>query len=341
MSQSEAETQSADASCAYVRVDGTRCPGQIEGDGKLCFWHDPDASKEEDGMRSRLEDWAATGESMEGFILRFAQLQGVKLSSHEGRVLRGANLFRANLAGAHMWNVDLQGTDLLKANLAGANLNETNLLDAAILGVTFDGAKLERVEWGDACVYEKMAFDAQRSGNRAEALEKFEEAEEVYRALRQAYDSVGRFEQAGTFFNREMTMRRMLLPRWSIDRIWSKIVSVFCAYGESPPRVIVSAAVINLLVAVVFWLVGINGPDVGLNRADGRIGIDMAAGLEHNVYSYLHCVYYSVVTFTTLGYGEMTPPTLFTRNLAAAHAFTGAFMMAMFVAVFGKKMTRG
>ncbi|SVD72018.1 uncharacterized protein METZ01_LOCUS424872, partial [marine metagenome] len=37
VSQSEAETQSADASCAYVRVDGTRCPGQIEGDGKLCF----------------------------------------------------------------------------------------------------------------------------------------------------------------------------------------------------------------------------------------------------------------------------------------------------------------
>ena len=89
MSQSEAETQSADASCAYVRVDGTRSPGQIEGDGNLCFWHDPDASKEEDGMRSRLEDWAATGESMEGFILRFAQLQGVKLTSHEGRVLRG------------------------------------------------------------------------------------------------------------------------------------------------------------------------------------------------------------------------------------------------------------
>jgi hypothetical protein len=30
-----------------------------------------------------------------------------------------------------------------------------------------------------------------------------------------------------------------------------------------------------------------------------------------------------------------------TRHLAAAHAFAGAFMMAMFVAVFSKKMTRG
>lgn len=104
---------------------------------------------------------------------------------------------------------------------------------------------------------------------------------------------------------------------------------------------IVSATLINLVVAIIFWLVGINGPDIGINREDGRIGIDLGASVMHNVLSYFHCVYYSVVTFTTLGDGDMTPPTLFTRNLAAGHAFMGAFMMAMFVAVFGKKMTRG
>ena len=52
-------------------------------------------------------------------------------------------------------------------------------------------------------------------------------------------------------------------------------------------------------------------------------------------------MYYSVVTFTTLGYGDMTPPDGIARPLAALQAFAGAFMMAMFVAVFGKKMTRG
>ena len=56
---------------------------------------------------------------------------------------------------------------------------------------------------------------------------------------------------------------------------------------------------------------------------------------------YLNCLHYTVVTFTTLGYGEITPSTLFTRHLTSTHAFAGAFMMAMFVMVFGKKMTRG
>ncbi|MFH1570791.1 MAG: potassium channel family protein, partial [Gemmatimonadota bacterium] len=56
---------------------------------------------------------------------------------------------------------------------------------------------------------------------------------------------------------------------------------------------------------------------------------------------YVNCLYYSTITFTTCGYGDVTPPEGVLRPLAAIEAFIGAFMMAMFVAVFGKKMTRG
>jgi hypothetical protein len=92
--------------------------------------------------------------------------------------------------------------------------------------------------------------------------------------------------------------------------------------------------VVNIVVGCVFFLCGVNGPD-------GPLRIDLELGLWVNVEMYLNCLYYTVVTFTTLGYGEITPPTLFTRHLASTLAFAGAFMMAMFVAVFGKKMTRG
>lgn len=161
----------------------------------------------------------------------------MKLASQRGRVLRGANLFRADLAGAHLFNVDLQGADMLKTNLAGANLNEAKLQGVDLLGAALDGTRLERVQWGDACVNEQGRREALSAGRRKEALEKFEEAEEVYRILRQAYDGAGRFEQAGAFFRREMTMRRMLLPILSMDRLWSKVVDTFCArlWRESSP----------------------------------------------------------------------------------------------------------
>ena len=156
----------------------------------------------------------------------------------------------------------------------------------------------------------QQAWAATRSGDKDEAVARFGEAEEIYRRLRQTYDGAGRFDEAGHFFSKEMTMRRMLMPRWSVARVWSKTVDLFCAYGESPPRVIGSAALLNLACAVVYFAVGIKS-------ADGIIGFDSGGTIGENIHHYLNCVYYSVVTFTTLGYGDMTPPDGIARPLAA------------------------
>ncbi|MEE2657405.1 MAG: pentapeptide repeat-containing protein [Candidatus Latescibacterota bacterium] len=330
---STANSPQADT-CSYQREDGSHCPGPKEGGGQLCYWHDGDASKEAPEATQRLEEWAATGESMEGFVLRYAQLQGVKLYQGKQPILKNANLFRAELPGASMYRADLRGAELLKSNLAGANLNEARLEDAELLGANFDGTRLERVQWGEQCINERQAREALDGGDRDQAIVKFEEAEEIYRTLRRAHDGAGHFEQAGVFFRCEMTMRRMLLKPWSMARLWSRLVDMFCAYGESPPRVIVSSALFNFACALVYWGFGVNGPD-------GPIGFDTAASIKDNAYALYNCVYYSIVTFTTLGYGEITPPPGGMRILAALQAFSGAFMMAMFVAVFGKKMTRG
>ncbi len=53
----------------------------------------------------------------------------------------------------------------------------------------------------------------------------------------------------------------------------------------------------------------------------------------------MNSIYFSVVTFTTLGYGDISPLG-FARFIAAFEAFMGSFTMALFVVVFVKKMTR-
>ena len=173
-------------------------------------------------MKQRLEEWAHSGESTEGFVLRYAQLQGAELIDPPGGYnLSRANLFRAQLQGAKMFNIDLRGTELPKSDLSGANLNEAKMQGTDLLGATIAGTRLERVQWGDRTVQEQEGRAAVAEGRRDDAVSRFEEAEEVYRSLRRAYDSVGRFEEAGSFFSREMTMRRMLLPKWSMGRAWS------------------------------------------------------------------------------------------------------------------------
>lgn len=89
--------------CAFIRPDGSSCPGSVEGEGALCYWHDDSADKRGAEVKNALEEWAATGKSMEGFVLCGASLEGVRLSNPElGYDMRGANFLRANLRDANL-----------------------------------------------------------------------------------------------------------------------------------------------------------------------------------------------------------------------------------------------
>lgn len=54
---------------------------------------------------------------------------------------------------------------------------------------------------------------------------------------------------------------------------------------------------------------------------------------------FLNALYYSLVTFTTLGYGDMHP-TGWLKALSAIEALTGAVFMALIVAVIARKWMR-
>jgi len=50
-----------------------------------------------------------------------------------------------------------------------------------------------------------------------------------------------------------------------------------------------------------------------------------------------NCLYFSLITFTTLGYGDFRPLEGLGRFLTGSEAFIGAFMMALFVYTFARR----
>jgi len=90
-------------------------------------------------------------------------------------------------------------------------------------------------------------------------------------------------------------------------------------YGEKPGRVLAAGILIILLCA-------------GLLHVHNGI-----AGLESP--SPWTALYFSAVTFTTLGYGDFEP-TPDMRWLAGLEAFAGAALMALFVVALARKYTR-
>jgi hypothetical protein len=109
-------------------------------------------------------------------------------------------------------------------------------------------------------------------------------------------------------------------------------VDLFCGYGEDPIRIVGLSIVIILVCAVAYTF-------TGLSYQREVVAFDSSNSFTTNLNLFWSCLYYSVVTFTTLGYGDFTPVGI-SRAIAALEAFTGSFTIALFVVVFVKKMTR-
>ena len=325
MSELYGETQQ----CAFSGSTG-RCQEVVESGQSLCFWHDSQADKTGADVRERLEQRARTGLPMEGFFLHRADLDHIDLvNPGEGKPYRLINcdLSRASLRYGHLYRLDLSGSRLLKANFASANLHRADLAGCNLLGVNLKNTLLEHVHWG-----EKMYQEQQADEHPEQAVELYQEAEETARNIRRHCEHQGMMSVAGRFYYRERVFHRRQMPRFSHQRLLSWLVDKTSGYGESPLRVVTFSLGLILSCSFLYLF-------SGLNSGGTVLKFDQSLGFVTNLYYWLDCLYFSVVTFTTLGYGDVTPTGL-SRIVAACEAFTGSFSLALFVVLFVRKMIR-
>lgn len=317
--------------CHYVSPDGQACSENVE-EGQFCKWHDSEQIRTDPAIRLNLQSQAKKRKFMQGYQLAFADLRDIDLINHgaaQGYKIVHSDFYRADLRGAHLFRLDLSNSSLMKANLKGANLHSVNLSNTNLLGTILDKTRLEGVIWGDKVLQENQAEQC-KDPDQKSAL--FNEAEEIYRNLRTILDRQGHSHTAGYFFRREMIMKRYQMPLYSFKRFSSKLIDLFSGYGEHPAKVILFSATIVFLFTFLYAILGVlsNGAIVQLSTSQS---------FGTNALTLLECLYFSVVTFTTLGYGDITPFHI-TRLVAASEAFLGAFTMAVFVVMVVKKTTR-
>lgn len=251
-------------------------------------------------LKNLLEQRAKMAEPMEKFTLAKADLSGINLvnkGSKNGHQLIDTDLYHADFSDSHCFKLDLSGSSLMKADFSFANLHCANLTNCNLLGANFKGAKLENVTWGDEIQQLRLAKE---TDDPKLAKDYYEQAEEIYRHLRMVTEKQGLFEQAGQFFQNEMAMRRMQMPFYSLKRIISKFVDLFCGYGERPIRVVGFTSVVIGVFSLLFFYTGIN-------YGEETIAFDSSLSFSENLSYFLSSLYFSVVTYTTLGYGDITP----------------------------------
>ena len=314
--------------CTYRFLDGAVCSEPAHGHSTLCYWHNPDSDKGCPGLKERLEERVKNGKTLQGFQLSKARLENVSLNNAD---LRNANLSRAFLHRARMFNVNLSGANLLKAHLEKANLRRATLEGAELLGVFLKDTAMEGIVLGNGGKIrnEVEAENFLKSGDRVKAMEKYLEAEEIYRNIKTNFKNSGISYDAGIYFYREMTVKRLQMP-YSTQRFVSKVVDLSTGYGERPFRIMSFSLVFILLYCVAFSLLGIHHTTGYFSRL-----LWGYSALENLAVLY-DALYYSVVTFTTLGYGDYTPVGV-GKAFAMTEAFFGPFLIALFVVTVYKK----
>ncbi|MDP2919587.1 MAG: pentapeptide repeat-containing protein [Dehalococcoidia bacterium] len=255
-------------------------------------------------------------------------LGAIGQSKLTGADFQGASLEHAEFRGANVSVVKFSGDETDGVLVSHpARFQDTNFLDADLFRADFKGCFLYGVKFEGASLRGSNIFEAHLEdvnwGNFVIGEEKKGEywfAETVYRRLKDWYRNAGMEDVAGEFFFREMTVRRKRMS-WKpnpVHRVWSKLISILCGYGERPLRVISSAIVLVLGLAIVYFLSGNLKPD-----------------------SFLDSLYFSAISFTALGYGGWAPePTGWVKWLGVAESFSGVFLMALFLVTFTRKMTR-
>ncbi len=280
--------------------------------------------------REELEALYRERGSLAGADLKGADLTDIHLVEAD---LSGADLSRANLTRAHMYGVNLQGANLFKANLEDANLNGADLRGCNLLATVFRNTKLSQVVLDPKFVVinELEARQARLRGDHDTARAKYLEARDVYRSLKLALDKQIPSQDVGMLFVREMITARKLMPRFSLRRLFSKFLDLSLGYGELMGRIIASLFILMIVSAFLYGIEGV------IYREE-IFGFGGAMGLLATIGNLL---YFSVVVFTTVGFGDITPIGPLGKVTVMVEGIAGTIYLAiLIIALFKRSMQR-
>jgi uncharacterized protein YjbI with pentapeptide repeats len=245
---------------------------------------------------AHLEGSVLAGAKLAGAILGGACLDGAVLwQAH----LEGANLWQASLRGTKLWRARMRGAALIHADLENAFLREADLTDADFSNAGLEGAvlahtKLQGTKLNNARLQgADLQFALIDGATRIAECEVDRDTDFTGVGL-----DAGRVEPGLTQLLMYNIRRKRWIewyrqgPKWLQWLKWSFIAPFWWMsnYGQSMGRMLVVFMSLALGFAGIYycfphWLDGLN--------TSGGAG------------SAIHALYFSVVTMTTLGFGDI------------------------------------
>lgn len=316
-------------------------------DHDRCIWHAQVEGKTAEELSSvPLGD----EEDLDGAYLRNAQLVGTDWFA--GRSMVGADFTNATINGT-----DFSESDLTLATLRGVSGINTDFSDAILEGAIFTEADLRRARIKDALLHEAVFTNVhigsethlgslsiyEREGIKPRLSDDhpLEAASWAYRQLQQVYRTNALPGAARDCYTREKNARRKLA--WNQGRYREALIRELsrwvALYGSSPYRLLLTSLVVVTVFALLFPLTG------GIQESQGQRVITYSIDDPVDAPNWwlfrvmFKSFYFSLVTFATLGYGDIQPIGETARLLAGIETILGTLLSALLVFVLARIVT--
>jgi len=315
--------------------------------------------QEADLNQAELQNANLVAAKLQEAKLYLANLQNADLGEAElqNAFLREAKLQKTLLGRTNFQNADLSDAKLQEAYLGGTNFQEADLDGAELNGaflyaVELDGAK--RLTWKQLQKREDREWVGKaRVGEEKE--KSWAGASDAYRRLKNYFHQQGRYADEVKAYYREKLMAKHeafwqcfkghqpnLKPRkglWKrfFPHLWNKITDFFrwfwlwvfwglTGFGERPQRTITAAFLTVVAFGCLYWL--------------GASIFHLNFPQWLNPQNPLYYFYFSIVTFATLGFGDISPACPQTAVLVTLEVIFGYVFLGLIITIIARKFGR-
>lgn len=217
--------------------------------------------------------------------------------------LDGSRLTGLDLSYANLARVRLQKATLRGVNFTGAVLTKAQLEDADLRDAVFDSARMGHIRYTEDGFWWRGTVLMEAHFENALYIDPLLE-----RCVKDQY-----YLYVLKYKNRKNYVFRFFFFLWWIT----------CNYGKSPLIWAVWSVFLALGFAGVYYHLGEN-----------------AFELRNLDWSFSSMAYYSVVTFTTLGFGDVTPTTQEAAWWVMGEVIAGYVMLGGLISIFATKLAR-
>ncbi|MEE9554385.1 MAG: pentapeptide repeat-containing protein [candidate division Zixibacteria bacterium] len=269
-----------------------------------------------------------------------------------------SNFTNANMEEAYFGDADLENARLWRANLKKSFLVKTNLKDADLLHAIFDstylwGSNLHEakniryIRWGDK-LSSRYVIGEEVDADATKSKEDYIKAEITYRDLKYIYQEVRMPEIAAEFNYRENEIRTKR-SSWYIAGLRIVFLKWTYGYGSKPFWLFPYSIFIIILFSLPFLILTFHKNSksgIIIRREESNNEIEIPGFGKGKLI--LRCLYFSLLSFVTFGYGPFRPhqwmqffllepveykPIRWARIFVGLEALLGVYILALLVTV--------